>query len=74
MSPRARRNLREVRISVCLPATVVALVSSTDDGDLTIESIRRIDCEASARGVTEQMRDEDLDALQQAYSRAKDLP
>jgi hypothetical protein len=53
---------------------VVALVSSTDDGDLTIESIRRIDCEASARGVTEQMRDEDLDALQQAYSRAKDLP
>lgn len=63
-------NRRIITIGVLLPCSVTCEVEEHDD-DLTIKSIRRIDCNASARTVSEQLDEDSLDDMRKAFDRAK---
>jgi hypothetical protein len=66
---------RTITISVCHPvAATVDVVRHDEDDDWEIESVRRIDCDASARSLCENMKDEDFDEMIKRANAAQDLP
>lgn len=60
-----------ITVSVCLPVSCTIEVAEDKDGDLSIVSVRRVDCSASPRGVAEAMGDDDFDAMRASFNKAK---
>lgn len=74
---RAYKHRRVVRISVCIPATVVLEVGTNDepedDTDWQVLEVRSANCEATPRQVTECMHDTDFEALAALAFSAEDI-
>ena len=78
-SPIPKKHQRIIRFSVVVPASVELIVGTDDDdpsedSDWEILSVRDARCEATARIVEENMRDEDFAALAALAASTKDIP
>jgi hypothetical protein len=66
---------RQVGISICAPVFATVIVKrSSPDQEWEVESVRRVDCDLSARGVEEHAKDDDLAEMDRLANEAEDLP
>jgi hypothetical protein len=71
--PRLQR--RQVGISICAPVFATVIVKrSSPDQEWQVESVRRVDCDLSARGVEENASDADFTEMDRLANEAEDLP
>lgn len=66
---------RIASFSMCHPVYVTVIVERhSDDAEWEIVGVRNAGCDASARSITENMTDDDWEALDRAVAKSKDAP
>lgn len=66
---------RKIGISICAPVFAELIVKrSSPDGEWEVESVRRVDCDLTPRGVMEHASSADIAEMDRRANEAEDLP